>query len=88
MPRPKPPLPLKIRQVRLDASQYAVFRHIGGAAWLRRTLGRMPLKMSVYNRLRNSEIKRHLAAGTSVTEVARKLGVSEATVYAFKKETL
>jgi len=48
----------------------------------------MPLKMSVYNRLRNSEIKRHLAAGTSVTEVARKLGVSEATVYAFKKETL
>ena len=35
MPRPKPPEPLKFRNIRMSDSEWAKFNELGGAAWLR-----------------------------------------------------
>lgn len=42
MPRPKPPEPLKPREIRLSDSQFQKLQGLGGAAWLRRFLGGKP----------------------------------------------
>lgn len=44
MPRPKPPEPLKPREIRLSDQQFAKLKELGGAAWLRRFLGGKPEK--------------------------------------------
>ena len=38
MPRPKPPEPLRGRQIRLSDKQFIIFKYLGGAEWLRKTL--------------------------------------------------
>jgi len=38
MPRPKPPLPLRKRNIRLDDEQWAELQARGGPAWLRKQL--------------------------------------------------
>lgn len=43
MPRPKPPEPLKGRQIRLSDTEWRVFRDMGGAAWLRKMMRTKPL---------------------------------------------
>jgi hypothetical protein len=35
MPRPKPPEPLKGREIRLSDTQMAKFKSLGGSKWLR-----------------------------------------------------
>jgi hypothetical protein len=35
MPRPKPPMPLKGRNLRMSDVEYAMFLELGGAEWLR-----------------------------------------------------
>ncbi len=42
MPRPKPPEELRCRHIRMSDSEYAKFKELGGAAWLRRFLGGKP----------------------------------------------
>lgn len=42
MPRPKPPEPLKPREVRMSDIEWAKFKQLGGAAWLRRFMGSRP----------------------------------------------
>ncbi len=44
MPRPKPPEPLKNRQIRMSDSEWANFKKLGGADWLRKYVGGMPDK--------------------------------------------
>ena len=36
MPRPKPPMPLKGRQVRMSDIEWLIFLDLGGADWLRK----------------------------------------------------
>jgi hypothetical protein len=36
MPRPKPPSPLKGRQVRMSDVEWLMFKELGGADWLRK----------------------------------------------------
>lgn len=36
MPRPKPPMPLKGRQVRMSDVEWLMFKELGGAEWLRK----------------------------------------------------
>ena len=36
MPRPKPPMPLKGRQVRMSDVEWLMFKELGGADWLRK----------------------------------------------------
>jgi hypothetical protein len=38
MPRPKPPEPLKGRQIRLTDRHIMIFQELGGIAWLRKYL--------------------------------------------------
>ena len=38
MPRPKPPEPLKGRQIRLTDRHMMIFQELGGIAWLRKHL--------------------------------------------------
>ena len=38
MPRPKPPEPLKGRQIRLTDRHIMIFQELGGVAWLRKYL--------------------------------------------------
>lgn len=35
MPRPKPPMPLKGRQIRMSDAEWLMFKELGGAEWLR-----------------------------------------------------
>ena len=42
MPRPKPPEPLKGRQIRMSDSEWEKFQEMGGAAWLRKAMGTRP----------------------------------------------
>ena len=35
MPRPKPPIPLKHRYVRMSDVEWLMFKELGGAEWLR-----------------------------------------------------
>ena len=42
MPRPKPPSPLKPRPVRMSDEEWAKFKELGGAEWLRRFMGSRP----------------------------------------------
>ena len=47
MPRPKPPEPLKARQVRMSDRQWMIFNELGNAEWLRKQLdknAKMPAK--------------------------------------------
>ena len=47
MPRPKPPMPLKGRNMRMSDLEWLIFRDMGGADWLRNYLkakARLPLK--------------------------------------------
>jgi len=36
MPRPKPPIPLRGRQVRMSDMEWLMFKELGGAEWLRK----------------------------------------------------
>ena len=38
MPRPKPPEPLKPREIRLSDTQWLILKQLGGATWLREML--------------------------------------------------
>lgn len=52
MPRPKPPNPLKGRQVRLSDIEWAMLQHLGGAEWLRNVLNKTsPLPKRFYQSL-------------------------------------
>jgi len=47
MPRPKPPMPLIGRQVRMSDLDWLIFQDMGGADWLRKHLkakARLPIK--------------------------------------------
>jgi len=47
MPRPKPPEPLKGRQIRLTDRHMMIFQELGGIDWLRKQLdknAKMPVK--------------------------------------------
>ena len=44
MPRPKPPQPLKPREIRMSDEQWEKFKAHGGAAWLRKLIGGRPDK--------------------------------------------
>lgn len=47
MPRPKPPEPLKGRQIRLTDRHMMIFQELGGIGWLRKQLdknAKMPAK--------------------------------------------
>jgi hypothetical protein len=56
MPRPKPPAPLKVRNVRLSDKQWAIFNHLGGAGWLRKSLDKKdPFPRKYWDTLLNGE---------------------------------
>ena len=38
MPRPKPPEPLKPREIRMSDRQMTIFKQLGGTKWLRELL--------------------------------------------------
>ena len=47
MPRPKPPMPLKFRNMRMSDLDWLIFQDMGGADWLRKHLkakARLPMK--------------------------------------------
>ena len=47
MPRPKPPMPLKFRNMRMSDLDWLIFQDMGGADWLRKYLkakAKLPIK--------------------------------------------
>ena len=47
MPRPKPPMPLKFRNMRMSDLDWLIFQDMGGADWLRKYLkakAKLPMK--------------------------------------------
>ena len=54
MPRPKPPEPLKFRNIRMSDRQWFVLSHFGGAEWLRQLLDKKdPFPKKYYEKLQN-----------------------------------
>lgn len=54
MPRPKPPEPLKFRNIRMSDRQWIIFNEFGGAQWLRELLDkRAPMPKKYYEGLLN-----------------------------------
>jgi hypothetical protein len=53
MPRPKPPEPLKSRQIRMSNRQFIIFNYLGGAEWLRQLLDKKdPFPKQYYETLK------------------------------------
>jgi hypothetical protein len=54
MPRPKPPEPLKGRQIRVSDRQWLIFKQLGGTQWLRELLDKKaPMPKKFYERVLN-----------------------------------
>jgi hypothetical protein len=54
MPRPKPPEPLKPREVRMSDRQWLILKQLGGAQWLRELLNKKePMPKKFYERILN-----------------------------------
>lgn len=54
MPRPKPPEPLKPREIRLSDRQWLILKQLGGAQWLREALDKKaPMPKKYYERMLN-----------------------------------
>jgi hypothetical protein len=54
MPRPKPPEPLKPREVRMSDRQWLILKQLGGAQWLRELLDKKaPMPKGYYERILN-----------------------------------
>ena len=54
MPRPKPPEPLKFRNIRMSDRQWIIFSEFGGAQWLRELLDKKaPMPKKYYKGLLN-----------------------------------
>jgi len=71
MPRPKPPEPLKGRQIRVSDRQWVILQHLGGAEWLRNLLDKKdPFPKKYYERLKDDNRNRELKTSTT-TQGAR-----------------
>ena len=56
MPRPKPPEPLKGRQVRLTDTHWMILQRLGGAEWLRALLEKKaPMPAKYYKTMQTPE---------------------------------
>jgi hypothetical protein len=56
MPRPKPPEPLKGRQVRLTDKHWMILQQLGGVAWLREILEKKaPMPAKYYKTMQTPE---------------------------------
>jgi hypothetical protein len=54
MPRPKPPEPLRGRQVRMSDRHWIILNQLGGAEWLRKLLDKKdPFPKQYYERIKN-----------------------------------
>jgi hypothetical protein len=65
MPRPKPPEPLKHRYLRMSDRHWVIFKHFGGAEWLRAELDKKdPFPKKYYERLKDDNRNRESETGT------------------------
>jgi len=65
MPRPKPPEPLRGRQIRMSDRHWVIFQHLGGAEWLRVLLEKKdPFPKKYYERLKDDNRNRESETGT------------------------
>lgn len=79
MPRPKPPAPLKPRQVRLSDAQWAVFNEMGGAKLLRSQLDKSTAMIRFEKRERDAMIMADLKKMTT-QQVAEKYELHHSTI--------
>lgn len=80
MPRPKPPEPLKPRAIRMSDTEWEMFKHMGGADWLRSRLYKLNLT-GIVKRQRNDRIRAAAAAGKTDAAIAREFNVDRSTVW-------
>jgi hypothetical protein len=72
MPRPKPLEPLKGRQIRMSDTEWAMFKSMGGAEWLRKMMGTRPSSYyQVFERPKNDNRNR----GTETRKETQGAGV-------------
>jgi hypothetical protein len=84
MPRPKPPEELKPRCIRLSDTEWAVFRIVGGADWLRSRLGKLN-KVNNLKAIRNRRIRMDVLGGMTLDAVAKKYALDRSTVWRIVK---
>ena len=79
MPRPKPPEEIKPRTVRMSDAEWEMFKHIGGADWLRSRLNKLRI-MGIVKRQRNNKIRKAYDQGWSIESLSQMYSVSTATI--------
>ena len=84
MPRPKPPEPLKPRAVRMSDTEWEMFKHIGGADWLRSRLDKLRIT-GIVKRQRNSRIRKAALMGKSDAQIGKELNINRSTVWRILK---
>lgn len=80
MPRPKPPEPLKPRQVRLSDTQWIAFKALGGGDWLRSRITKLNM-VGIAKRQRNRAIRKAHALGVPMADIGKKFNVDRSTVW-------
>lgn len=87
MPRPKPPAPLRPRNIRLSDAHWLLFQTLGGADWLRKRLNKLRMHGQVVVSLRNRMLRADRKAGATHAQLATKYHVHRTTVWRILGET-
>ena len=80
MPRPKPELPLIVRSVRMNDTQWAAFDELGGADWLRSRIDKLHMS-GIARRQRDKRIRDLYQSGLSRENIAEHMDLSRQTVW-------
>ena len=67
MPRPKPPMPLIGRQVRMSDLEWLMFLDLGGADWLRTLVKKKAKFPNVYRRVKSLKMESILGSNPKLT---------------------
>jgi hypothetical protein len=84
MPRPKPPAPLKPRAIRMSDTEWEMFKHIGGADWLRSRLAKLGIT-GIVKRQRDSRVRAASRLGKSHAQIGTELNINRSTVWRILK---
>jgi hypothetical protein len=80
MSKPEPALPLKPRYLRMTDKDWATFKAIGGADWLRARIAAMRPSV-IAKRKRDVQIRKDFAEGLTDIAIAKKHNIDRVTVW-------
>jgi hypothetical protein len=84
MPRAKPPEILKPRAVRMSDKEWEMFKHIGGANWLRSRLSKLN-SAGIVKRQHHQRIRAAASMGKTHSQISKEFDIDRSTVWRILK---